>query len=70
MKIEVTVIETVTVQRKTKYVVKAENEAEVLAVKGKSNDFLDIEENEIVTETELGSPVIIDIVKTKIYDTN
>lgn len=66
MKIKVTVLETVTVQRKTEYTVNAENEAEVLAVKGKSNDYFDIVDTEILTESEVSSPMIIDIIKAKV----
>lgn len=66
MKVEVTVIETVLVKRKTKYKVKVENEQEILDSKGKSIDYLDVIEGETLTENDIETPIIIDIIKSKV----
>ncbi len=62
----ITVIETVKVQRKVIYEVEAENEQEILKAKGKSIQYLDILETEVVTaDSDMEIPIIVDILKAK-----
>ena len=65
-KFEIILIETVTVKRKTKYIINAENEQEILAARGKSIDFLDVIEGETLLENDMDTSIIDDIVKAKV----
>lgn len=70
MKFEITILETVTVQRKMKYTVEAENEQEILDTKGKSVQYLNILEIENLEERDTETPIIKDILKAKVVSEN
>ena len=66
-KFKITILETVTIQRKIVYDVEAENEQEILDCKGKSTQHLNIVDSDVnLGEVDTDIPVIKDILKTKI----
>ncbi len=69
MKFQITILETVTVQRKIKYTVEAESEQEVLDTKGKSTQYLNIiDADENLGEIDIDAPIIKEILKSKVIN--
>lgn len=70
-KFKITVLETVTVQRKIVYEVEAENEQEILDCKGKSIQHLNIVDTEVnMGEVDIDVPIIKEILKAKVVPNN